>query len=65
MMDGDRSSPSPDWKKDKKRPKDISKFISIGVVRWGWGRAGGTTQEGAERKCVIWRVVPACCLFHL
>lgn len=33
MMDGVRSSPSPDWKKVKKRPKDISKFIRIGVAR--------------------------------
>lgn len=41
-MSGDRSSSSSDYRKDKKRPKDVGKFLRI--------RLGGRTQIGEGRR---------------
>lgn len=42
MMSGDRSSSSSDYRKDKKRPKGVGKFLRI--------RLGGRTQIGEGRR---------------
>ena len=41
-MSGDRSSSSSDYRKDKKRPKGVGKFLRI--------RLGGRTQIGEGRR---------------
>lgn len=42
MVGGDKSLPSSNWRKDKKRPKDIGKFVRIGLR--------GRTQIGGRRR---------------
>ena len=56
MIGGDRSTASPNWRKDKdkKRPKDLSKFIRKGVVR-------GTYTGRGRRKRYDLESCIACC----
>lgn len=48
MVVGDKSLPSSNWRKDKKRPKDIGKFVRIGLR--GRTQVGGPRCKDPDRR---------------